>query len=83
MIIKTQQECEVVEVGMNLKNGQSFLSVPLICEPISNQPVTFVCNNCSRFASLELADPCRGDENLEVDILVGTDHLSQITMTLP
>ena len=89
MIIKTfgvknqgQQVCEVVKVGMNLKNGQSlkmsFLSVPLICEPISNQPVTFVCSNCSQFASLELADPCHGDENLEVDILIGADQYYQL-----
>ena len=89
MIIKTfgvenqgQQVCEVPEVGMNLKNGQSlkmsFLSVPLICNPISNQPVTFVCNNCRRFASLELADPCRGDENLGVDILIGADQYYQL-----
>ena len=64
-----QQVCEVVKVGMSLKNGQSlemsFLSVPLICEPISNQPVMFVCGNCSQFASLELADSCHGDEKLE------------------
>ena len=86
MIIKTfgvenqgQQVCEVVKVGMNLKNGQSLkISVPLICEPISNQPVTFVCSNCSQFASLELADPCHGDEKLEVDILIGADQYYQL-----
>ena len=82
MIIKTfgvkthgRQACDIVKVGMNLKNGHSlemlFLSVLLICEPISNQPTTFVCSNNSQFASLELADCCHGDKSLEVDILVG------------
>ena len=89
MIIKTfgvenqgQQVCKVVKVGMSLKNGQSleisFLFVPLTCEPILNQSVTFVCANCSQFASLELADSCHGDENLEVDILIGADQYYQL-----
>ena len=55
-----------------------FLSVPLIREAISNQPITFVCGNCSQFASLELADSCHGDENLEVDILIGANQYYQL-----
>ena len=89
MIIKTfgvkshgRQACDVVKVGMSLKNGHSlemsFLFVPLICEPISNQPTTFVCSNNSQFASLELADCCHENESLEVDILVGADQYYQL-----
>ena len=39
---------------MMLKNGQNlemlFLSVPLICDPIPNQPTIFVCNSYDQFA---------------------------------
>ena len=89
MIIKTfgvenqyRQVCDIVKVGMNLRNGynleMSFLSVTLICEPIPNQPTTFVCSIYSQFTSLDLADCCQGDENLEVDILIGADQYYQL-----
>ena len=56
----------------------SFLSVPFICEPISNQPIAFTLENCSQFASLELADSSLGDNYLDVDVLIGSDHVLQI-----
>ena len=89
MIIKTfgmegegQQVCDVVKVGMNLKNRQTvdllFLSVPLICEPISNQPTTFVYSKYNHLASLDLADCCNGGKSLEIDILIGADQYYQL-----
>ena len=85
MVIKTfgiksqnQQVCKVVKAGVNLRDGKSlemsFLSVTLICEPIANQPIALAIENCNEFASLELADSSLGDDNLEVDILIGSDQ---------
>lgn len=85
MLIKTfgaenqnNKACEVVELGVHLRNGRglnmSFLSVPLICEPISSQPIAFATDIYKQFASLELADYSHGDKGLEVDILVGSDQ---------
>ena len=44
-----QQVCDVVMVGIMLKNEQSlemsFLSVSIICDPVPNQSITFVCDS--------------------------------------
>ena len=83
MLIKTfgaenqnKQACEVVELGVHLRNGRglnmSFLSVPLICEPISSQPIAFATDTYKWLASLELADYSHGDKGLEVDIQINT-----------
>ena len=56
MLIKTfgsdkgsKQLCDVVLLGLNLRNGGTirlpFLSVPLICEPPSDQPITHAMEN--------------------------------------
>jgi len=77
-----QQVCEVVKVGINLKNERSlemsFLVVPLICEPIFNQPIILAYDSYNQFTSLELADYCPEDKNLEVDILIGADQYYQL-----
>jgi len=85
MMIKTfgsqtelRQVCGVVMLGLMLKNGRSlklsFLSVPLICEPLTNQPITHVKESYAHLASLDLADHASGDDTLNVDILIGSDN---------
>ena len=67
-----------MKAGVNLRDGKSlemsFLSSTLICEPIANQPIALAIENCNKFTSLELADSSLGDDNLEVDILIGSDQ---------
>ena len=73
---QNQQVCEVVKTGINLRDGKgleiSILSVPLICNHISNQPIALAIESCNEFASLQLADSSLGDDNLEADILIGS-----------
>ena len=52
----------------------TFLSVPLICEPISGQSTAYAVNNYKDLASLEFSDYSQGDSDLKVDILVGLDQ---------
>ena len=84
MIIKTfgsskgsKQACKVVHVGLKLKDGGmlelSLLSVPLICESFSRQPITYVQENLAHIASLSLADHSY-DQELDIDILIGSDQ---------
>ena len=54
--------------GSNVQ--MSFLSVPLICEPLSNQPIALAANSWDRLAPLQLADYSQGDIPLDIDILV-------------
>ena len=74
----TRQTCDVVKLGINLRDGSnmqmSFLSVPLICEPLSNQPIALAASSWNRLAPLQLADYSQGDVPLEIDILIGSDQ---------
>ena len=70
--------CEVVNVRMELRGGQmkqlTLFVVPLICEPLTCQPVVFCRDNFPHLSGLTLADPLDGQEQLEVDILIGSDQ---------
>ena len=85
MLIKTfgsergsKQQCDVVSLGLNTGNGGAvqllFLSVPLICDPISDQPITHAMENYEYVANLDLADYSSASNLLEVDVLIGSDH---------
>ena len=72
------QLCEMVELEVSLQIGEnlkmSFLSVPLICEPISGQSISYAVSTYKELASLEFSDYSQGDSSLKVDILVGLDQ---------
>ena len=74
----SKQQCDVVSLGLNTRNGDtvqlSFLSVPLICDPISDQPITCAMENYENIANLDLADYSSASDLLEVDVLIGSDH---------
>ena len=85
MLIKTfgsdqenKQTCDVVRLGMSLKNGghleMSLFAVPMICEPLSMQPIAYAEGRYPHLSGLELADFSHGNEDLEVDVLIGSDH---------
>ena len=85
MLIKTfgstkssKQTCDVVAVGILLKDGGmlelSLLAVPLICEPLCGQPVSCISQNYEYISRLELADHCYGEDVLNVDTLIGSDQ---------
>lgn len=85
MLIKTfgsdqenRQACGVVHLGMALKDGRhlemSLFTVPMICEPLSAQPIAHAREGYQHLADLGFADFSHGDEDLEVDILIGSDH---------
>ena len=52
----------------------SFLSVPLICEAISDQSISYAVSTHEDLASLEFSDYTQGDISFKVDILVGLDQ---------
>ena len=79
---ETKQICDVVSMGIALRNGQSiqlsFLTVPLICEPLTSQPIMYAKENCDHLTELDLADCAYEDDKLSVDILVGSDNYWQL-----
>ena len=54
-----------------------LLVVPLICEPLSNQPIEFCKLEFQHLAHLQLADSCDGCD-MTIDILIRSDHYWEI-----
>ena len=75
--------CNRVKIGLELKDGQTthltLYSIPIICEPLPHQPVTFYQDQFEHLAGLNLADPTDDDTQLEVDVLIGLDHYWTLT----
>ena len=85
MLIKTfgsdaekRHTCEVVSLGMKVKDGgnlvMSLLTVPMICQPLSAQPISLARDKYDHLCEMDLADFSNGDDDLEIDVLIGSDH---------
>ena len=76
------QTVEVVKAAISLKEGGTtnvlFSTVPLICEPLSCQPIAYTKQKYLHLAKLELADSSRVGEELQIDALIGSDHYWQL-----
>ena len=70
------QVSERVRLSLTLNSGQikqlTLFTVPLICEPISWQPVSICQDSFDHLMGLDLADPADGQSPLEIYILVGS-----------
>ena len=70
--------CPIVSVGVCLKGyadtSLSLYVVPMICKPLSCQPITASIETNKRLASLDLADSAEGESPLPVDVLIGCDY---------
>ena len=71
-------QCDIVEVRIAIRAGGYMkllaVVVPHICDPVHAQPITFAKSNYQHLANLELADPGEHSGELNIDILVGSDH---------
>ena len=60
-----------VEADEGMRVYISAYVVPVICAPISNQLIEFTQANYPHLQCLRLADNFHGDEELNIDILIG------------
>ena len=69
--------CETVKPGLLLKNGDMMriqaLVVPIICNPLTSQPISHTKETYDYLVDLELADSANAEDCLEVDALTGSD----------
>ena len=69
--------CKTVELGLLLKGEEMMriqaLVVPVICNPLTSQPISNTKETYEHLADLELADSANEDDCLEVDALIGSD----------
>ena len=74
--------CDVVRIGLKTVGEADlelpFFSVPLICEPLSHQPITFCKAKYDYLAPLNLADFHEGHTELKINMLIGSDHYWKI-----
>ncbi len=77
------QVCDRVRLSLALKNGRTrqlkLFTVPIICEPLSCQPVSVCQDSFDHLMGLDLADPSDGRSRLDIDILVGSDQYWDLT----
>ena len=80
--ITRTQAVDVVTASICSKDGSHinvlFSSVPLICEPLSCQPVAYTKQQYSHLSELDLADFSRVGDELQIDALIGSDHYWQL-----
>ena len=78
----TLQTVEMTRVAIALKTGNPvhvlFSTVPLICEPLSCQPIAYTKEKYRHLAELDLADFSRVGDELQIDALIGSDHYWQL-----
>ena len=78
----TLQTVEMTSVAISLKTGNPihvlFSTVPLICEPVSCQPIAYTKEKYRHLADLDLADFSRVGDELQIDALIGSDHYWQL-----
>ena len=69
--------CDIVNFGVRIKSGKMLeiaaLVVPLICSPLTSQPITTSGECPEHLLGLELANSADSDDVLEVDMLIGSD----------
>ena len=79
---EAKRVCDVVRIGLRTVGEADlempFFSVPLICQPLSHQPITFCKATYDHLAPLNLADFQEGPTELDIDMLIGSDHYWKI-----
>ena len=72
----------MVTATMALKEGGStqvlFSAVPLICEPLSCQPIAYTKQKYNHLADLDFAYSSRVGDELQIDALIGSNHYWQL-----
>jgi len=69
---------DVVKVGIATKEGDDeeleLVSVPIICQPLTFQPIDLCVKKYQHLSDLELADSTQNDVPMEVDLLTGSNY---------
>ena len=72
------KKCSIVQFALECQDQlKVFINpceVELICGPIANQTIEVAQQHYPHLQGLPLADYSRGDEGLEIDIMIGADY---------
>ncbi|XP_068717114.1 uncharacterized protein [Montipora capricornis] len=72
------KQCSIVQFALECQDNLTVFinayEVELICGPITNQTIEIAQQYYPHLQGLPLADHSRGDEDLEIDVMIGADH---------
>ena len=75
---QSDQVCDVVKIGVETQDGNGqemkLFAVPLICQPLSTQPIDLSPSRCQHLSDLDMADVPNHGEGMNIDILIGLDY---------
>ena len=78
------QTVEMTKIAISLKTGGAihvmFSTVPLICEPLSCQPIAYTKKKYGHLANLDLANFSRVGDELQIGALIGSNHYWQLVI---
>jgi len=60
------------------QSGTPYWRRSPLCEPLSYQPVAYMTQCYDHLANLDLADSSKVGEELQIDVLIGSDHYWQL-----
>jgi len=71
-------DCHAVKLDLKTQDGGSInisaYSVPFICTPVIKQTVLEAQEKYNHLANLKLADPILGNNDAQIDLLIGSDQ---------
>ena len=69
--------CDIIRVGLATRDGMGqeleLFTVPLVCHPLTAQPIDLCATKYQHLSSLDLTDFSNKDAPMEVDLLIGSD----------
>ena len=78
------KKCDIAQFPLECKDQLKLFvntyEVVRICGPIANQTIEIAQENYPHLQGVPLADYSRGDEDLEVDIMIGADYYWSIVL---
>ena len=78
--VEGRYTCDIVNVVLDARNWSAvdlqLVAVPLICNPLSEQPIVCAIKNFPQLTHLDLACSASCDNDLQVDILIRCNYYS-------
>ena len=76
-VVNSECLCDVVQLAVETKDYATLnitaLVVPVICNPLTSQPIRHTQESYEHLTGLELADSAGASDTLDVDVLIGSD----------
>ena len=76
--------CDIVQLRIACPDGLNLFikayTIPIVCSPLSDQSIGLAKKSYPHLRNLPLADFATGQEDLSVDILLGSDHYWSVVL---